>query len=71
MGNFISFAQCCGCKGRPISIFGQPKKNSRKSVHTSQPLVRIHLDRSSTKSITSNNIYPTTPPYFVEGSFIG
>jgi hypothetical protein len=60
MGNFISLSQCCGCKTRPMGIFGKPKRKIGK--HTVVPLVRMY-----STSIPEENmvIYPTTPPYFI------
>jgi hypothetical protein len=63
MGNFFSFSQCCGCKTRPTSIFGIPKKKFSK--HTVLPLMSIHINKSSTFD-AHKNTYSTTPPYFIE-----
>jgi hypothetical protein len=62
MGNIFSLSQCCGSKTRPVSIFGKPKKNLGR--HTTQPLIRISRNVSSTNQIVQIT-YPTTPPYFI------
>jgi hypothetical protein len=58
MGNIISLLHCCNCKTRPASIFGKPKNYSKKSLHIAKPL------------IPTNNIYSTTPPYFIEDKYV-
>ena len=63
MGNFFSFSQCCGCKTRPTSIFGIPKKKFNK--HTVQPLMATHINNSSTIEAPKST-YSTTPPYFID-----
>ena len=61
MGNFFSLSHCCGCKARPVSMFGKPKRKFGR--HTVQPLIRICRDGSSTNQVNQTT-YPTTPPYF-------
>lgn len=63
MGNFFSLSQWNGCKTRPTSIFGIPKKNFNK--HTVKPLVAIHTNSSSLFHV-SKNFHPTIPPYLIE-----
>jgi hypothetical protein len=67
MGNFFSLSQCCGCKTRPQSIFGKPKRKIR--LHTVQPLIRIHT--SGTSSLEQHRVtYSTTPPYFIGDNLV-
>ena len=67
MGNSFSFSQCCGCKTRPQSIFGKPKRKIR--LHTVQPLIRIHTN--GTSGLEQNRVtYPTMPPYFIGGDLV-